>query len=51
MPVITLHSVTPETLNILHSNRDRVAAIHSDEYYATYKLAAVYLAYLDITTE
>ncbi len=51
MPVITLHSVTPETLNILHSGRDRVNAIVLKDYYASYQLAAIYLAYLDIKTD
>lgn len=51
IPVLSLHSVTQETLRILHSERDRVDAIHFDDYYATYKLAAYYLAYLDVRTE
>jgi len=51
LPVITLHSVTQETLAILHSVRDQVDAVHADEYYASYKLAAFYLAYLDLKME
>ena len=51
MPVITLHSITQESLKILHSNRDRQDAIHPDDYYSSYKLAAIYLAYLDVKTE
>ena len=51
LPVITLHSVTQETLAILHSVRDQVDAVHADEYYAAYKLAAFYLAYLDLKME
>ena len=47
IPAITLHSVTQETLGILHSGRDRVKAIQSQEYYDAYRLAAFYLAYLD----
>jgi hypothetical protein len=51
MPVITLHSMTPDTLNILHSVRDKMSAIRAEDYYASYKLAALYLAYLDVETE
>jgi hypothetical protein len=46
-PVITIHSVTQETIGILHSPRDNLYAIHAEEYYETYKLAAAYLTYLD----
>lgn len=45
--VISIHSITQETLPILHSSRDRIDAIHLDDYYSTYKLMAYYLAYLD----
>jgi hypothetical protein len=51
IPVITIHSITQETLPILHSERDRVDAIHFDDYYKAYKLTAYYLAYLDVKTE
>ncbi len=51
IPVITIHSVSQETLGILHSDRDNVDAIHFDDYYAAYKLTAYYLAYLDVKTE
>ena len=51
IPVISIHSVTQETLRILHSERDRVDAVHLDDYYAAYKLTAYYLAYLDVKTE
>ncbi|HYK92033.1 MAG TPA: M28 family peptidase [Acidobacteriota bacterium] len=47
IPVITLHSVTSETLRILHSIRDDPAAIKLDDYYDTYSLIAGYLAVLD----
>jgi len=50
IPVISIHSVTQETLPILHTQRDRIDAIHFDDYYAAYKLAAYYLAYLDVKT-
>lgn len=48
IPVISIHSLTQDTLPILHSQRDRLEAIHSPEYYATYRLLAYYLAYLDL---
>ena len=51
MPVITLHSVTPATWHLLHSERDRADAIHADDYYETYRLAALYLAYLDVKAD
>lgn len=51
IPVISIHSLTQETFPILHSPRDRIEAIHFDDYYAAYELAAFYLAYLDVKTE
>ena len=51
LPVITIHSLTQESFRILHSERDRIQAIRFDDYYATYKLIAFYLAYLDVKTE
>lgn len=48
-PVITIHSITQETLPILHSERDSMHAIQFKDYYDTYKLVAFYLAYLDVT--
>ena len=47
MPVITIHSVTQETLSILHSSRDDLKAVQADYYYDAYRLTAFYLAYLD----
>jgi hypothetical protein len=47
IPAITLHSVTQETLTILHSKADTIEAVHFDEYYRTYRLLAAYLAVLD----
>jgi Iap family predicted aminopeptidase len=47
IPRITLHSVTSQTWSILHSPRDRMAAIRMGDYYDSYKLIAEYLAYLD----
>jgi hypothetical protein len=47
IPIITLHSVTRETLSILHSYRDNFSAIKISDYYDSYKLIAEYLALLD----
>ncbi len=51
IPVLSLHSVTQQTLKILHSKRDRVEAIDIPKYYEAYRLAAFSLAYLDKTLE
>ena len=47
IPVLTMHSVTTETLRVLHSPADNLKAIHANYYYAAYRIAATYLAYLD----
>lgn len=47
IPVITIHSLTQETWPILHSKRDQLQAINPEDYYATYRLLATYLSYLD----
>jgi hypothetical protein len=47
IPVISIHSLTQETLPVLHSKRDNLNVIHMDDYTSAYKLAAFYLAYLD----
>jgi peptidase M28-like protein len=47
IPRVTLHSVTSETLPILHSSRDKLNAVKMSDYYDSYRLIAVYLAYLD----
>jgi len=51
IPVISIHSITPDTFGILHSARDKMAAIDFKNYYEAYKLAANYLAYLDAKVE
>lgn len=51
IPVLSIHSITQETLPILHSTRDRLEAVNLEHYYAAYKLTAYYLAYLDQKTE
>jgi putative aminopeptidase FrvX len=49
VPSITIHSLTQQTWNarILHTRRDNISEIELDEYYASYRLIAAYLAYLD----
>jgi hypothetical protein len=46
---ITIHSLTQETLPILHSQRDKISAMRLDDYYDSYRLLAAYLVYLDET--
>jgi hypothetical protein len=47
IPAITIHSLTQQTLPVLHSPKDRMEAVHMDEYYRTYRLVLGYLALLD----
>ena len=51
VPTLTIHSLTQKTLPILHHPADKVSAIHPDDYYTSYRLAAAYLAYLDNAIE
>jgi hypothetical protein len=47
IPTVAVHSVTNETLAVLHTERDQMEAIKLDDYYASYRLMAAYVAYLD----
>lgn len=47
IPRITIHSVTQDTLRVLHSSADNLQALRPDDYYETYRLIQAYLAYLD----
>ena len=49
IPRITIHSLTQETFNarILHTSKDKIAAMRLDDYYQTYRLLAAYVAFLD----
>ena len=47
IPRITIHSVTQQTLPILHSSKDKLNEIKMDDYYASYRLMVGYLAFLD----
>ncbi len=51
IPRITVHSLTQDTLPVLHSKRDTIKELHPDDYYDTYHLMAAYLAYLDATLQ
>jgi len=48
IPILTLHSVTRETLGILHTSKDNSAAVKFDDYYDSYRLIAGFLASLDL---
>ncbi len=49
IPVIDFHSVTQETIAILHSSRDTFSALKLMEYEDSCHLLVAYLAYLDAT--
>jgi hypothetical protein len=49
IPVIDFHSITQETLPILHTQKDSMAVIKNDEYYSSYQLIAYFLAALDVS--
>ncbi len=47
IPAVEIHSMTQETLPILHSARDQLGVISMDDYCDSYRLVCGYLAYLD----
>jgi putative aminopeptidase FrvX len=49
IPRITIHSLSQKAWddNILHSSKDKISAVHANDYYQTYRLIAAYLALLD----
>jgi len=47
VPTLTIHSITQETISIVHSNKDKLSAVHADSLYDSYHLVAAYLAFLD----
>ena len=51
VPTLTFHSVTGETIRRLHSGADNYDALKMDDYYDTYRIAAIFLAYLDVTLD
>ena len=51
IPEICIHSVTQDTLRVLHSHDDQLSAIHPDDYYESYRLLAAYLATIDVALD
>jgi hypothetical protein len=51
IPTMSIHSVTVDTLHILHSRQDNLSIIDLDQYDASYRLIAAYLARLDLALE
>jgi Zn-dependent M28 family amino/carboxypeptidase len=47
VPTITIHSLTKETLRVLHSSKDNYSAVHFEDYYKSYRLLSAYLVFLD----
>lgn len=47
IPAISIHSITQDTLHVLHTESDRLSALDRDAYYETYRVVALYLALLD----
>lgn len=48
IPRITIHSLTRETMDVLHSPADNLKALRPDDYYDSYRLIQAYLAFLDV---
>jgi len=47
IPEICVHSVTQDTMHVIHSHNDQLSAIRRDDYYESYRLMAAYLASID----
>lgn len=47
VPVVIIHSLTQETIPVLHSRQDNYSAVHFFDYYNSYRLLSGYLVYLD----
>jgi Zn-dependent M28 family amino/carboxypeptidase len=47
IPSITFHSLTQDTLPILHTDKDQLSAVNLEHLYESYKLIAACLAFLD----
>lgn len=47
IPSMTIHSLTHNTLSVLHSVQDSIARINRKDYLDSYHLMAAYLVYLD----
>jgi putative aminopeptidase FrvX len=51
IPRMTLHSVTQDTLKVLHSPLDQFKSVHMQEYYDSYKLIAAFVSLADSTLD
>ena len=51
VPIVNLHSLTRSGLKIIHTRRDRLAAVDQEHYYQTYRLVNGYLSWLDATLD
>ena len=49
IPVLSLHSLTQETWQVPHGTNDAWSAVSWNDYYDSYRLVSVLLAYLDQT--
>lgn len=47
VPIVVIHSLTQETIPILHSSKDKYGAVRQQDYYDTYRLLSGFLALLD----
>ena len=47
IPTLMIHSITPDTLPILHSPQDTFSALRMNDYYDTYRLLSAYLSFID----
>jgi Iap family predicted aminopeptidase len=47
IPTITFHSITPDTIHILHSSKDTWNSVSWADYYETHRFLSAYLTYLD----
>jgi Zn-dependent M28 family amino/carboxypeptidase len=48
IPVVSIHSIAQDTLHVLHSKDDTLAALDRAAYYETYRVVSLYLAILDL---
>ncbi len=48
VPTLIFHSITPKNYKLLHTARDNATALKLDDYYDSYRIGALYLAYLDV---
>jgi hypothetical protein len=51
IPTVSIHSLTGDTMHILHSRLDDLPAISPDQYETSYRLVVYYLARLDSALE